>query len=587
MGGGKWKVVGGADKGGILVREGQGTSSTQCEERLATGSLVEEVELVGERLHFKRISGAGPAEGWVSIKLKGKDLCTKDAEDEAAAASAASAEEVPIPEDAPRCLQPGDRVAAKFLDSPMLGPHKKVMVKKKFEANAAKRLKGDIYGLFFPWDPEELFTDSFGTNWLTKAFHAAGSLPEDNSIKSIVDWKRFTGGGSGPKAIFTVEYEKEDPNLDTKLFMKEPYSLEENAQQRFLESGQAKFGDNWGGEFLFYRYLSAYCPFPVPKFYFGDINRESTEAILINACVEWPAKDKKEFGPYEVFPPAGKCEDYLLIGQPVDYYFAIFRRMGQFAGLHKAGKLGPYADTIDWMKYTPTNDVNCAPAFPGSEASAKAFIEEVAPHWFPARAKQASVMKKFCEKMADCCKNQMDIANYLYSDPNYIGLHHQNGNTDNLFFYKDANGRMEAGVLDWGSTAPLAYGTGFMGSTISALGEMLAEHDDKLIQCWCDAYHATGAPKIDDAEVLFRYRLATCVSAYGIISTLNQMVSPNVIGETKKNFKDLPSWNCEVIRANFGMQFAMGMVYNRIMLMVLKGDKYWNAIPELQKKLKK
>lgn len=72
-----WVVVGGGDKGGILVREGQATSSAQCSERLSTGSLVEELELQGERLHYKLLTGDGPGEGWISIKLKDKDLAVR------------------------------------------------------------------------------------------------------------------------------------------------------------------------------------------------------------------------------------------------------------------------------------------------------------------------------------------------------------------------------------------------------------------------------------------------------------------------------------------------------------------------------
>eukprot|EP00933_Yihiella_yeosuensis_P061525 TRINITY_DN64359_c0_g1_i1.p1 TRINITY_DN64359_c0_g1~~TRINITY_DN64359_c0_g1_i1.p1 ORF type:complete len:496 (+),score=87.51 TRINITY_DN64359_c0_g1_i1:2-1489(+) len=70
----RWEVIGGADKGGILVRAGQLTSSTQLAERLATGSHVEELERVGERLRYLRISGAGPKTGWVSLSLKEKQL---------------------------------------------------------------------------------------------------------------------------------------------------------------------------------------------------------------------------------------------------------------------------------------------------------------------------------------------------------------------------------------------------------------------------------------------------------------------------------------------------------------------------------
>lgn len=72
-----WRVVGGGDKGGIIVRGDRPLTSPQLDERLATGSLVKELELVGERLNFERLEGAGPASGWVSISLKGVPLLTK------------------------------------------------------------------------------------------------------------------------------------------------------------------------------------------------------------------------------------------------------------------------------------------------------------------------------------------------------------------------------------------------------------------------------------------------------------------------------------------------------------------------------
>lgn len=44
-----WEVIGGKDKGGIMVREGRGLRSKECSDRLAVASFVEELELVGER----------------------------------------------------------------------------------------------------------------------------------------------------------------------------------------------------------------------------------------------------------------------------------------------------------------------------------------------------------------------------------------------------------------------------------------------------------------------------------------------------------------------------------------------------------
>eukprot|EP00406_Dinophysis_acuminata_P071965 CAMPEP_0179251710 /NCGR_PEP_ID=MMETSP0797-20121207/21830_1 /TAXON_ID=47934 /ORGANISM="Dinophysis acuminata, Strain DAEP01" /LENGTH=389 /DNA_ID=CAMNT_0020959499 /DNA_START=32 /DNA_END=1201 /DNA_ORIENTATION=+ len=77
----QWVVVGGADKGGILVREGESVKSAQTAERLSTGAEIEEIELKGERLHYKLLTGTGPAEGWVALSVSGKTL-VEEKEDE-------------------------------------------------------------------------------------------------------------------------------------------------------------------------------------------------------------------------------------------------------------------------------------------------------------------------------------------------------------------------------------------------------------------------------------------------------------------------------------------------------------------------
>ncbi|CAJ1407795.1 unnamed protein product [Effrenium voratum] len=76
-------VVGGADKGGILVRAGQGTGSEQLAERLSTGAIVEELDLAGDRLHYQLVTGTGPASGWVSVTLKDKALLVRKTEPQA------------------------------------------------------------------------------------------------------------------------------------------------------------------------------------------------------------------------------------------------------------------------------------------------------------------------------------------------------------------------------------------------------------------------------------------------------------------------------------------------------------------------
>lgn len=74
-----WSVVGGECQGGIVVRAGQSLSSQRLPSRLSTGSwlwqvAVEDYDGVCRRLHFRKLTGTGPEEGWASVAMQHKTL---------------------------------------------------------------------------------------------------------------------------------------------------------------------------------------------------------------------------------------------------------------------------------------------------------------------------------------------------------------------------------------------------------------------------------------------------------------------------------------------------------------------------------
>lgn len=76
-----WEVVGGAEKGGIVVRSAKSFESEPFATRLATGTLVRELALEEGRLHYILVSGKGPVSGWVSVKVKDKVLLHRKSKD--------------------------------------------------------------------------------------------------------------------------------------------------------------------------------------------------------------------------------------------------------------------------------------------------------------------------------------------------------------------------------------------------------------------------------------------------------------------------------------------------------------------------
>mmetsp|Transcript_86263 Transcript_86263/g.276906 ORF Transcript_86263/g.276906 Transcript_86263/m.276906 type:complete len:101 (-) Transcript_86263:129-431(-) len=64
-----WKVVGGTETGGIVVRVGRDLKSSPFGERLTTDAIVKEIELAGGRLNYELVKGGGPETGWVSREV--------------------------------------------------------------------------------------------------------------------------------------------------------------------------------------------------------------------------------------------------------------------------------------------------------------------------------------------------------------------------------------------------------------------------------------------------------------------------------------------------------------------------------------
>lgn len=76
-----WMVLGGGSTRGIVVQDDEDPQSMEKPVFLAIGSIIEELELIGERLYYEKIAGEGPNFGWVSIMTHGVMLLQPMSED--------------------------------------------------------------------------------------------------------------------------------------------------------------------------------------------------------------------------------------------------------------------------------------------------------------------------------------------------------------------------------------------------------------------------------------------------------------------------------------------------------------------------
>jgi len=520
---GLWEVVGGADKGGIVVREGEGLKAPLCKERLSTGATVEEIEIKNERMHYKLVEGTGPAEGWVAMKLPDKVLLIEKTDN-----YELGEDGVPI-----RKLPEWKYVPVQQFDF------------LEMKDRAKMKLPGDYYGIEFPWTKEELL--EMGPKWLTRAFQKSGVLTKDNAVTDVT-MKDVTGsvsGGAGMKFVMKVKYARDEPYLHKDLFVKLPHDPNKGSDRYYVSV-------MWGHdrpESIFNIWLAPFVPFKVPKMYFADISATSTNFILITEQVKFGEKGKKDFGPGDIEPCYLKYADYDMIDGGPMYYLASCKALGLMAAYHKTGKLHPQINEMFPMPEDIWSIPHGVPPMdPGAKKQELAkidqwirFMSETAAHVYP----KEIVDKKWLEDL----KNQISvIMDYSYEihcycsgadtpcPNNYVGFTHNNLQVDNAIFYHDDQNELKVGMLDWGAMGCGPLISSIVNGCISgAQVDVFVEKREDFIKACVDSYAENGGPSLDMERMVTACDLtvAQWVSGLGkntsvIMKDIKQKVWPEI-----------------------------------------------------------
>lgn len=357
---------------------------------------------------------------------------------------------------------------------------------------------GEETGTAFPTTIESF--RKVGADFLTRAFHAVGTLPADDRVTAITRADEFVGGGMGRKLLLDVEYEKGE-GLARRLFVKFP--LDEGHPQREIFTWPMR------AEVRFYLLsIRTQLPVAIPTAYFADFNSEALCGILIT--------ERIPYGEGNVEPALEKCQDFRLDDQ-FERYLVVSQANAALAGEHRAGKLGP---TIAEKFPFPGPKQLAGERFPHAQADVDLRIERLrayaarAPHLLPKDFATPEFLDRFARETSLVLQHQDMIYGYLNSAADFIGLCHWNINIDNAWFWRDAQDRLGVGFLDWGSAGQMNIARAFWGMICAAELDLMDEKRDALMAAFVEQYRAAGGPNISLEEFRFMYRLAISVDAF-------------------------------------------------------------------------
>jgi hypothetical protein len=357
-------------------------------------------------------------------------------------------------------------------------------------------VRGDATRLAIPAHAEAL--RAAGEIFLTDAFQTFGSLGADNRVVRITQFESFPGGNSGHKLLLSVEYADAEPGLHTDLFVKFSRDFNDAFRDRRRHELEAE---------VHLATLSRLPDFPirVPVACFADFNRESGTGLLITQRIA--------FGADGIEPLRPKCMDHEL-ADPLAYYRATFTALARLVAAHKSGRLSPHVDALFPF------DAAAAAAdipIPWNEQQLRERVQRYGefaascPQLMPPHLISPSFIAQLERDAVRFLQHEAAVKRFLYSDPEFIALCHWNTNIDNAWFWRDASGVLQCGLLDWGMVRQMNVGYALWGGLCGASLAIWDRHLDDLLELFIIELHTNGGPRIDMRQLKLHLDLSTAM----------------------------------------------------------------------------
>ena len=354
------------------------------------------------------------------------------------------------------------------------------------------RFRGDHTGLLAPAHEAALRED--GAAFLTQAFRAFGAIAPDNAVARVVSLEPCGGGSTGAKLFLTVEYAQPLPALHTELFVKfsRDFADRRRDRQRWEMQSEAPF-----------ELLTRRPGFPIraPVAYFADFDAKTGSGIVIT--------ERVAYGEGGIEPHRGKCLDHLTMDDPLPYYRQVITALARLSAAHKSGSLSPDIDTL--FPFDPR--VGTADPIRYDAAALQAELDHCfafaarAPQLLPAQVRTPEFHAKLARDAQRIRTHEAELQRYLTGNRDLIALCHWNAHIDNCFFWRDADGALHSGLIDWGRVGQITFGSILWGALSAAHHDIWDHHIDELLALFASEHHAHGGPPVTKDELEFHLTL--------------------------------------------------------------------------------
>ncbi|MGE2713149.1 hypothetical protein ACQI4L_03730 [Mycolicibacterium litorale] len=343
---------------------------------------------------------------------------------------------------------------------------------------------GDHLGLPVPATPAALRDG--GEAFLTKAFQAFGALGEGNRVVRIARCEEITGGSTGRKLLLDVEYAHAEAGLRTDLFVKFSRDFDDPVRDR----GRTQMASE-----VVFAALARTPGFPiaVPHPRFADYHADSGTGVLIT--------DRITFGHNGIERQYHKCLDEEM-PRPEEHYRVLVTAVARLAGTQRSGRLPvdlTAAFPVDLRAATVGEPVVLTPDRLDRRLSVLTEFCRAHPGLLPGDVRSPAFLARLRDEAHQVVRREEAIWRALRDAEDHIALCHWNANVDNAWFWRDGDGVLRCGLMDWGCVSRMNVAMALWGALCGAETTLWDNHFDDLVRLFCDEMAAAGGPRPDPA----------------------------------------------------------------------------------------
>jgi len=154
----------------------------------------------------------------------------------------------------------------------------------------------------------------------------------------------------------------------------------------------------------------------------------------------------------------------------------------------------------------------------------KDFITGTAAHAIPKHLMEKSYLDKFFTETLEMSQYCAEMVFHGTCVPEYFTLVHPNAQVDNAWYWRETDGTVKCGLLDWGGASCGSMASCIGNGWIGMETEVADEHEEKLVKVFIDEYEKVTGFRLDFDDLYMHIKLAHATVIYGCCANVGMLL---------------------------------------------------------------